>query len=95
MGLEFSWGAFCLTGVYLVCIFWLSGRKVKKKVMAVSIRELLSMDAENEKAPLKNKKQKRILFLLSLLALLLGCCSFGTLLYCEISNDAGALHGSI
>lgn len=89
MGLEFSWGAFCLTSVYLVCIFWLSGRKVKKKVMAVSIRELLSMDAENEKAPLKNKKQKRILFLLSLLALLLGCCSFGALLYCEISNDAG------
>ena len=89
MGLDVSWEAFCLTGVYLFCIFGLSGKKIKKKVMAVSIRELLSMDAENEKAPVQNKKRKRILFLLSISALFLGCVLLAALLFSEVGNDAG------
>ena len=37
----FSWEAFCLTGVYLFLIFGLSGRKLKKKIIRLSILSLI------------------------------------------------------
>lgn len=89
ISVGFSWEAFCLTGVYLFLIFGLSGRKLKKKIIRLSIRELLSMETENEKALVQKKKGKRVLFAMSVLALLLGCITFAVLLLGEVSDNAG------
>lgn len=65
------------------------GKEIKKKIIRLSIRELLSMETENEKALVQKKKGKRVLFAMSVFALLLGCFTFAVLLIGEVSDNAG------